>query len=124
MDIKKFFLNNKNNRKQTNNNIYLKNSKKGKYEMFNLILNNLIESVRKEGVGCKYDILTSPISDSSIGCTASISIDSSGMIYVMEFYREHFNEDGDLIENSKEHISNENFIEMLKESSYVEITVA
>ena len=90
--------------------------------MFNLILNNLIESARSDGSGCIWDILISPISNLDMAGTARISIDSSGTIYALEFFRTSFDEEGFEIEDSKEHISKKEFLEMLEDSHHVEIT--
>ena len=90
--------------------------------MFNVILNNLIEVARREGGGCTHDVLISPISDINIAGTARVCIDSSGTMYAIEFFQEHFDENGDVIDNSKEHVSKKEFLEMLEDSHYVEIT--
>lgn len=84
--------------------------------MFNLILNNLVETAKTREFDVAYNIHVNPKNNPYMGGIAKVYIDKFGTIHNIEFLSIHLDGNGSEHKGSEKHISKKNFCEMLEES--------
>lgn len=91
--------------------------------MFNLILNNLVESVKNQNVSCIYEISASSIANDNMCAIAKVSIDRVEGINAIEFYNRFYDKYGLCIEYETEKISKNQYMSYFDNSDSIKIMV-